>query len=104
MSLDIWLTKLQPVDIFSANYTHNVIPMWKEAGVFEVLYESQGRKARDIVETLKKGVDHMRDNPAIFINLNPKNGWGSYETALPWLQNLVEQCLKNPDAEIHISS
>ena len=43
-------------DLFSANYTHNVIPMWSKAGVYEALYESDGHVASRYIDVLDRGV------------------------------------------------
>src|SRR3972149_6601903 len=102
MSLDIWLTvqadgggrdtvSLQVYDtvslqVYAANYTHNVGPMWVKAGCWEALYECQGKRAWEILEALEHAIEQMRAPPAEYEALNPSNGWGSYATALPWLE------------------
>jgi hypothetical protein len=36
--------------------------------------------------------------------LNPENGWGSYETALAFLEEIINACEEYPDATIRISA
>ena len=113
MSLDIWLhvegikgasgTGVF-VSVFDANITYNVTAMWKRAGCYGALYESGGKRARDILPTLESAYEHMRDNPRAYEVLNPLNGWGSYETALPWLWRLMVACREYPDAVIGVSA
>ena len=98
MSLDIWLsvpidsgsTETVTHEVFSANITHNVAKMWNTAGIWEALYESAGKSAADVLPSLRQGLAHMRDNPAIYKALNAPNGWGTYDNALPWLAKLVD--------------
>lgn len=97
------LTKVQKTEIFSANYTHNVTNMWKKAGVYNALYNSQGKKAKDIIKVLERGIKRMKAKPEIYKALNSDNGWGSYETALPWLIKVLEACKLTPTAKIDIS-
>lgn len=109
MSLDFYLMadtgapEESREDIFDVNYTHNVIPMWKLAGVFDALYNSKGKLAGELVDTLAQGVAAMETNPAAYIALNPSNGWGSYETALPFLKNILRMCRLHPKAIVDIS-
>jgi hypothetical protein len=90
--------------IHEQNITHNVSPMWREAGVYEALYESHGRRAGDFLPALRAGVGIMRSNPSRFTRLNPSNGWGSYDTALPWLEAWLRACEEHPKATIRVSA
>lgn len=110
MSLDIGLyievdtggSKPYSVDLYSANYTHNVTPMWGKAGVYDALYNSQGQLAESIIDILKAGIDDMVSKPSEYEELNPSNGWGSYESALPWLVKFYNACKEHPKAKISV--
>jgi hypothetical protein len=104
MGLNINIEVTMPVSVYGANYTHNVTPMWKLAGVYEALYMSDKQKAQSLIFTLSKGIKIMQDNPDDFIALNPENGWGSYETALAWLIKLRDNCIEFPEGNIEISA
>jgi hypothetical protein len=91
-------------EIVSKNYTHNVIPMWEKAGCYEALYKSDGDLASGIIPWLRSAVEAMEANPEEYIALNPENGWGSYDTALPWLKELLAECIAHPDAVIRVSA
>ena len=103
MSLNINIEVTMPTSVYDANYTHNVTPMWKLAGVYEALYMSDKQKARSLIFDLNMGIEIMQNNPDDFIALNPENGWGSYETALTWLIKLRDKCIEFPDGTIEIS-
>lgn len=110
MSLDFYLEV--PVDVggkephvvglFSRNITHNVAPMWVKAGVYDALYNSEGKQAREIIETLSSGENNMLANSAEYIALNPSNGWGNYNGALDFLQGVLAACKEYPKATIRI--
>jgi hypothetical protein len=85
------------------NMTHNVSPMWRIAGCYEALYESEGKKASDVLPALLVAADHMEANAEQHLLLNPPNRWGSYDGALSWLRKVITACQENPDALIRVS-
>jgi hypothetical protein len=108
MSLDIWLTAnvdlggKEPANItlYDNNYTHNVVPMWEKAFVYDALYNSNGKLAEEILQDLKDGVEIMEGLPDEFIPLNPKNGWGDYYGALKFLKGFTDACERYPKSTI----
>ena len=102
MSLDIWLDD-GITDIGDFNYTHNVTPMWKKAGVYDALYNSEGKEALEILPVLHSGINHMVVNQDEYLGLNPDNGWGDYEGALSFLIEFSECCAEYPKAVIGLS-
>lgn len=91
------------VTVFDANYTHNCGLMAKESGVYGVVWrpeENGVESAADLIEPLRQGIAAMEDDPKRFIALNPANGWGSYETFLPWLREYLEACVRFPKAKV----
>lgn len=109
MSLDIWLTHNvcpccgQGKEGWSDNYTSNVTPMWKEAGVYDALYFSEGKTTAEVVIAVSKGVLDMEENPEKYRAMNPPNGWGDYDSALKFLQEFLIECAEDPDAVIGVS-
>lgn len=108
LSLDIYLVDdlcphcARGTESFAANITHNLVPMWSEAGVYEALYESGGRLARDILPALRSGLESMEADPPRFRLLDSPNGWGLYENAVPWLRRLVAACEDHPNAKVRV--
>jgi hypothetical protein len=90
-------------EVFSANYTHNVTPMWSKAGVYEALYESDGKRAGDYIDALRKGVEDMKNNLAEYHKLDSPNGWGTANTAVAFLQSVLTAFLEHPDCTISVS-
>jgi len=103
MSLDFSLQQLEITDVYSGNMTHNVTPMWKLAGIYDDLYNSDGKKAKDVVKNLKKGLRIMKFGKRRFSKLNPENGWGSYESAVKYLKEIIDACELYPESDISIS-
>lgn len=107
MSLDIWVymdtgggDELRSDDL---NATHNLIPMWRKAGVFDALYESRGTEACAWADKIEVGIAAMRADPDGFRALNPPNFWGNYEGALEFLTQVAELFRRHPLARIGIS-
>ena len=88
--------------LYRGSITHNLIPMWKQAGVYEAIYESEGKQAKRIIKPLKLGLRKMLEEPKEFVKLEPKNGWGDYWGVVNFIANLLEACMKYPKARIWI--
>jgi hypothetical protein len=100
MSYDIWLEidtggdeRANVCDV--GNHTSNTSPMWVRA-LGRSLREYDGRIAGDVADELKAAIAHMHANPDIYESMNPPNGWGSYDSALIYLQKLWAACKAHP--------
>lgn len=112
MSLDVSLYMMvdsggpEPttVTFYEANCTHNCNVMAEEAGIYMHVWRpdelDEVKTAGDLIEPLRAGIKLMEDEPQRFIALNPPNGWGSYETFLPWLRRYLEACIAHPKASV----
>ncbi len=110
MSLDISLvfepeTGGKPVslEVYTANITHNLTPMWRQAGCYWALYASDGSLAVEIVAALKSAYAMMYEQLDCFKALEPSNKWGSYEGALKFLDDLIQACEDYPKAIVRVS-
>jgi hypothetical protein len=116
MSLDVSLyfeidtggpSSSKSVTVYEANYTHNCGAMAVEAGLYQYVWRPDEcddiKTAADLIEPLRRGIKMMEDEPATFIAMNPKNGWGKYETFVPWLRRYLEACVEYPKAKIEVS-
>ena len=103
MSLDFWITATRPTQVFDRNITHNLAEMAVEAGVYEALWRSEGKKASEIAPLLKEGLEKLTTNPAKFKKLNPSNGWGSYDSLVEFVKEALIACSEYPDGEIGVS-
>ena len=93
-------------EAYSANITHNLGPMAEEAGIYECLWRPEEigiTKARQLIEPLSIGLSWMRREPERFIALNPKNGWGSYDCFVTWIERYRDACCEHPEADVSVS-
>lgn len=91
---------------FLANITRNLAKMADAAGLFESLWEpiEHGMsKAKDLVEPLTIGLYALKTHPERFKQLNAANGWGTYDQFVPWVEEYIDACKNNPEAEIYVS-
>ena len=106
MSLDVTLTKVMPTTVFSSNITHNLGNMAKEAGIYEALWRPEEigiTKAAQLIEPLWVGLALLKFDPARFRKFNAPNGWGMYKNFVPFVEEYLEACKANPDAEVSVS-
>jgi hypothetical protein len=106
MSLDFSLEDVRVVEVYSRNITHNLCKMAKEAGLYQCLWrpeEGGFEFARDIIPILREGLAKLEDNPGYYIQFNPENGWGSYESLVEFVRETLKECVENPNARIQVS-
>jgi len=106
MSLDVYLTVVQPTEVFWANITHNLGKMAEEAGIYKHLWRPEElgiTKAKELIEPLEKGLALMKSDPKRFEKFNSPNGWGLYENFVPWITRYIIACKEYPDADVSIS-
>ena len=89
---------------FEANYTHNVVPMWKYLGCFEALYRSAGKTPKEILPTLSAALAKgLLEFPELE-KLDSENGWGDAEGAMKFLFKVCLAAAQYPDSEIGVWS
>lgn len=112
MSLDVSLVLETPAcpccgagknreEVFSANITHNLTAMAKEAGLFEVVWEPERLgdvRAGHLIPMLMRGLARLKSAPRHYEKWNTPNGWGMYEHFVPWLEKYLEACWLHPTA------
>ncbi len=114
MSLDVYLyvnvdtggAAPQRIFLYEANITHNLNEMAAAALMYIEIWRPEEIKAKyagDIIEALEEGLADMKSNPEEFKKYNPKNGWGTYEVFVPWVENYLNACKENPKALIEVS-
>ncbi len=106
MSLDFGLVDDHDEDsdlIFSRNITHNLAEMASEAGVYDALWCSRNKRAKDIIPTLEVGYIRLRISPFYFAQYEAPNGWGQYKHLLKFVKECLTACKEDPEATIWIS-
>lgn len=105
VSYDIWLEVdtggPEPASVGESwNYTSNCVGMWCAAGID--LGECHGRDAGGCAEGLEAAIATLKAEPDRFRAMNPANGWGSYETLVPALEELLATWTAHPKATVHV--
>lgn len=112
MSLDVYLQKkcscgeCVKKEYFDYNITHNLNHMAEKARLYRYLWRPEElniKYARFLVEPLQEGLRRLRSNPDEYKKLAPKNGWGSYEGLVVFVEEYLKACKEFPDAEIIVS-
>jgi len=106
MSLDVSLEVLQPSAVYTANITHNLGKLAKEAGIYEALWrpdEIEVTKAHQLTTHLKRGLRGLKNDPARFKAFNPPNGWEDYDDLVQFVTNYLAACETYPDADVSVS-
>ena len=103
MSLDFYLEKMAPTEVFSANITHNLGAMATQAGIYKILWrpeENGYKQAHEIINELERGIKEMKAAPDYFRTFDSENGWGTYDDFIPWLEKVLAACKEHPEAKI----
>lgn len=105
MSLDVSLEAVRPTEVYSANITHNLGAMAREAGIYEHLWrpdEIGVTSASELIEPLTAGLALLTADPERFKAHNAPNGWGRYEHLVLFVQCYLEACKENPEATVSV--
>jgi len=103
MGLSIWVEALIVDRVAEGDMTHNVSGMWREAGIYEALYESEGKRVKEILPALKIGLGDMLNRPEAYKKYEPSNGWGTYRDAVRFLVDIIQNFGEYPEGVIKVS-
>lgn len=83
--------------------TYNLSPMLNKAFKSESYkYLLQGMESKIAIIHITNAINRMKSKKAEFIQFNPLNDWGNYETALYCLKKLKFLCKENENSQIFI--
>lgn len=91
---------------FSANITHNLNAMAKEAGIYEACWRPEEigvTTAAQLIPLLEAGLALLKSDRPRFEAFNPENGWGTYENLVSWVVEYIYACKQHPDHIISVS-
>ena len=106
MSLDVYLKKVIPTTVYEDNITHNLTPMAKKAGIYEVLWRPEEigiTHAHQMIPFLETGLAELRAHRELYEQYNPENGWGNYVGLVCFVNQLLQACKEDPDAQVEVS-
>lgn len=91
-------------DLLQWNYTSNCARMWRKAmPSTDGLAGLDGKSARTVRAVVKYGIEQMESNPAAYRAMNPPNGWGSFDSQLEALRELLRAVEKAPNTYLRVS-
>jgi hypothetical protein len=88
--------------VYDRNYTSNVSPIWRAAGVN--LAELDGKAAREVIGPLRDALAAMAADPARFEAMNPENGWGGFDGAFGVILELWIVAMRFPYATLRVGA
>lgn len=107
MSYDVYLSHTLGEKTYRiievGNMTSNIKPMLDLAFGVEDWKFINGMLGKDALPSIRAALSMMEVDKPKFEVLNPKNGWGSYESCFVFLKQILEACKENPDLTIEIS-
>lgn len=101
VGLVLWSGPQAEAHVFWQNYTSNLAPMWRAAGVD--LTEFHGKPASELAPVLKAAIEKIEADPASFAQFNPPNGWGSVNGGLEYLRAIYVACSTHQFAKVEVS-
>jgi hypothetical protein len=91
--------------VYHANITHNLNTMANDAGIYKYLWRPDELGivvAKELIKPLEEGLALLKSEPARFKQFNPKNGWGTYEGLVEFVDSYLEACKKYPEAKVSV--
>jgi hypothetical protein len=82
-------SRAAPSVVFEDTISPGYVPLWEEVGVYDALYNSDGRRGRDISRAIAYGIDRLHDNEALGRLLPPTCRLGE---AIRFLENVHRGC------------
>ena len=73
------------------------VALWEEVGVYEALYNSDGREARDVSRAIAYGIDRLADDEGLARRLPPTCRLGE---AIRFLENVHRGCTIHSSARV----
>ncbi len=93
-------------EVYQGNITHNLCKMASEAGIYEALWRPDELfplpSAKDLIPTLRGGLDLLKSKPEHFKKFNPENGWGDYNGLVNFVTDYLNKLESYPDARISV--
>lgn len=96
----------ETTEVYTDNITHNLAPMARAAGLWEPMWrpdENGYETARQLIEPLTEGLRRLVDDPALYKEMNPENGWGDYDGFVEFVKRYLWACQAHPDAVVRAS-
>jgi len=88
--------------VYDGNITHNLGEIAGKVGIYKCLWHPEGefKLAKDIITKLRKGLKLLKKNKIKYVKFEPKNGWGTCEYLILFVEDVLNACEKYPNSRI----
>jgi hypothetical protein len=86
-----------PAVVFQDTTSPGFVPLWEEVGVYDALFNSDGREAREVSRAIAYGVDQLNENESL-VRLLPSSL--SLGEAIRFLENIHRACVIHASARV----
>ena len=103
MSLDISFKQVQEAIVASHNITHNLIFMADACGLYMPLWRPKEigvAYAKELLPLVEHGLEYLKSDPETFKQFDAPNGWGTYESFVRFVEDVLLSCKEYPEASI----
>jgi len=84
---------------FRESITHNLVAMADAAGLYQVVWLPEDNRivlGKELIPHLEKGLKELRDNEPKYVEYNPENAWGDYDSLVIFIEKYLEACIMYP--------
>ena len=86
-----------PVVVFEDSTSPGYVPLWEKVGVYDALYNSDGKPAREVSRSIAYGLDRVSEEAALGRLLPPSLSMGE---AIRFLEDVNRACVIHGTAQI----
>lgn len=93
-------------EVWTANITHNLGKMAKEAGLYECLWYPATvniQYANQLVLPIRAGLERLQAMPEFFRQWDNPNDWGTLDQFIDFLRDYLRACQQYPNARVRVS-
>jgi hypothetical protein len=87
----------EPAVVFEDSTSPGFVPLWEEVGVYDALYNSDGREAREVSRAIAYGVDRISEEPGLARLVPASLSMGE---AIRFLENVHRACVIHASARV----
>ncbi|QOL50035.1 hypothetical protein [Massilia litorea] len=88
---------LEPVVVFEDSTSPGFVPLWEEVGVYDSLYNSDGKSAREVSPSIAYGLDRVSEDASLARLIPPSLSQGE---AIRFLEDVNRACVIHRTAQV----
>lgn len=104
MSLDLRLVCEHCGSVLAeSNITHNLNKMADAVGIYEILWRPDEvgiTRSGEITDRLESGLSYVKSNMHSLRKFEPENKWGTVESLIRFLEEIIVGCKNFPNAKL----